>query len=259
MKPWPSELPPLPAATPIDRPVALLLRHAERPPLAPGEHGTDLALTAHGRRCAELLGATLGPRILSISTSPVRRCRETADAIRRSANLDLDIIADPLLGDPGIFVVDPALAWHHWQTLGHQAVLEYLAHAEQPLPGLAPAGHAARQLIAHMARSLDAPPGLHIFVTHDAILYPTVARLLPSRPELHRSPAPLAVTPTRQHPPQPGQAQAPSYPDFLESAALFGPPAAPTLAYRQALTPPILAASDPPAAPPDLFLRPPIG
>lgn len=208
MTPWPAELPPLPAGTPTDRPVALLLRHAERPAITPGEHGTDLALTAHGRRTAELLGATLGPRILSLSTSPVRRCRQTAEAIRSGANLNLDITPDHLLGDPGVFVSDPDLAWTHWQTLGHEAVVKHLAHADQPLPGLASPDKAAHQLAQHMARSLaGSPPGLHVFVTHDAILYPTIARLLP--------------------------APDPQWPKFLESAALDRPITGLAFAYRR--------------------------
>jgi len=196
MTTWPPDLPQLPVGTPTDRPVALLLRHAERPASAPGEHGTDLSLTDHGRRTAELLGATLGPRILTLSSSPVRRCRETAEAIRRGADLHLDITTDHLLGDPGIFVSDPELAWTHWQTMGHEAVVEHLAHANQPLPGLASPKHAAHQLAQHLLQALHlSRPGFHIFVTHDAILFPTVSRIL------------LTVND--------------NWPAYLESAALF--------------------------------------
>ena len=209
MKPWPPDLPPLPEGTPGDRPVALLLRHAERPPIAPGEHGTDLALTAHGRRSAERLGATLRPRILSLSTSPVRRCRETAEAMRRGAGLDIDIVDDRLLGDPGVFVTDPELAWTHWQTMGHEAVVEHIARAGHPLPGLAPPVHAAHQLARHLVRALqDSPVGLHIFVTHDAVLYPTISRLLA------------------------GTYGQPGWPMYLEAAALWGVPPESTIAYH---------------------------
>lgn len=210
MKPWPSELPPLPAATPLDRPVALLLRHAERPPLAPGEHGTDLALTARGLRCAELLGTTLGPRILSISTSPVRRCRDTAEALRRGANIEVDIVDDHLLGDPGVFVLDPELAWTHWQTIGHEAVVEHMAYEDPPLPGLAPAHSAALKLVQHMRLALsDSHAGLHVFVTHDAVLFPLVARVLPS--------------PRHRH----------AWPAFLEAAALWNGNDTPIVSYRR--------------------------
>lgn len=144
MKPWPADLPPLPTATPNDRPVALLLRHAERPPIPLHEHGADLSLTEHGR-------LTGGPKATrpSSSTSPT------------------------------------------------------------PSPGLAP-HEAAYRLAQHIARALvGSPAGVHVFVTHDAILYPTVARLLPDA--------------------------GPRWPDFLESAALYGPATGPTFAYRRGL------------------------
>lgn len=209
MKPWPPELPPLPAATPDDRPVALLLRHAERPSIAPGEHGTDLSLTGSGRLSAELLGATLGGRILSISTSPVRRCHETAEALRRGANIEVDIVEDHLLGDPGVFVLDPELAWTHWKTIGHEAVIEHIAHADPPLPGLAPAHLAALRLARHMNLTLQkSPAGLHIFVTHDAILFPLVARLLTSPNGSHQ------------------------WPKYLESATVWIDTSIPVLAYQ---------------------------
>lgn len=214
MKPWPPELPPLPVATPDDRPVALLLRHAERPSIAPGELGTDLPLTDRGRRHAEVLGAVLGSRLLSIATSPVRRCRETAEALQRGSGLGSAITIDRLLGDPGVYVLDPELAWEHWQRLGHEAVIKHLASTDRPLPGLAPPDEAARQLAWHMARSLiGSPPGLHVFVTHDAVLYPTAARLLP--------------------------AIAPDWPNFLESAVLYGPATALAFAYRRGLRAPL--------------------
>lgn len=209
MKPWPSELPPLPVATPDDRPVALLLRHAERPSIAPGEHGTDLSLTASGRTCAELLGVTLGGRILSISTSPVRRCRETAEALRLGANIEVDIVDDHLLGDPGVFVLDPELAWTHWKTMGHEAVVEHIAYEDPPLPGLAPAHLATLRLAQHMNLALrGSPAGLHIFVTHDAILFPLATRLLRS-PHRH------------------------GWPAFLEAAALWEGTNTPILSYRR--------------------------
>jgi broad specificity phosphatase PhoE len=190
MKPWLADLPHLPRGTPDDRPVALLMRHAERPPIAAGEHGTDLALTDHGRRSAEALGAILGPRLQRLSTSPIRRCRETAEALRRGANVDIELVNDHLLGDPGIFVRDPELAWTHWQTMGHRAVLEHLAWSDRPLPGLARPAAAAHQLALHLALALDdAPQGLHLFLTHDAILYPTFSRMLPSARGRHGWPA----------------------------------------------------------------------
>ena len=51
---------------PHDRPVALLLRHAERPPLDPHDVGLETALTAAGTLQAEALGRTLAPVLKDI-------------------------------------------------------------------------------------------------------------------------------------------------------------------------------------------------
>ena len=216
MTAWPITVPPLPSATPNDRPVALLLRHGERPPITAGSHGADLALTEAGRHTAEALGAVLGRRILGLRCSPVRRCRETAEALRRGADRYLDIVDDRLLGDPGVFVDDAALAWTHWVSLGHEAVVEHLARTEgHPLPGLTSPARASRRLWVHLAGTLDGSvPGLQIFITHDAVLYPALVRG-------------LCLPRDRE-----------TWPNFLEAAALWHDEANnPMLAYRDEAQP----------------------
>lgn len=209
MTEWPSALPALPAALPHDRPVALLLRHGERPAIPAGETGADLPLTPRGRAQAEALGRALRSDLRGLHTSPVRRCRETAAAIRTGAGAPIPIVPDRTLGDPGIFVSDPERAWVHWRTLGHEQVLEHLAWHPSALPGFADPILAARALAAHLLAILDAcPPGLHIFVTHDAILLPALARLS------------SAVSDSTW------------WPHFLEAAAFWRGAGAPELAYR---------------------------
>jgi hypothetical protein len=63
------------------------------------------------------------------------------------------------------------------------------------LPGMADPSIAAHELLSHMLQRLGAQPGLHLFVSHDSIVAPTVARLkgvdLPAdlRPEFLESAA----------------------------------------------------------------------
>jgi hypothetical protein len=156
MTEWPSALPALPAALPHDRPVALLLRHGERPAIPAGETGADLPLTPRGRAQAEALGRALRSDLRGLHTSPVRRCSETAEAIRTGAGAPIPIVPDRTLGDPGIFVSDPERAWVHWRALGHEQVLEHLAWHLSVLPGLADPILAARALAAHLLAILDA-------------------------------------------------------------------------------------------------------
>lgn len=168
------------ALVPGDRAVALLIRHAERPPIAAGEHGNDLALTAAGRAAAMQLGAQLGSRLRSIWTSPVRRCHETAEQLVRGAVVSVDIREDRLLGAPGAFVADPEVAWRNWERLGTRGVIEHLAASDEPLPGLHDPHAAAQRLAARLLDEIDhgGGDGFHAFVTHDSVLAPFVSRML---------------------------------------------------------------------------------
>ncbi|MFE9063569.1 bifunctional RNase H/acid phosphatase [Streptomyces violaceusniger] len=75
----------------------VLLRHGETP-LTPekrfsGSGGTDPGLSDVGRHQAERVAAALAARgtIQAIVTSPLRRCRETADAVARRLGLDVRV------------------------------------------------------------------------------------------------------------------------------------------------------------------------
>lgn len=167
--PWPS--------VPLDRPVAVLLRHAERPPIPPDEAGSALELTATGSARARALGAALGMRLLSLRTSPIRRCVQTAEAMARGARQPLEPALDHTLGDPGVFVADPEAAWQNWVAWGNSGVMRRLASGQQPLVGMHDPDAAAGRLLRHLSDGLHQAPGLHAFVTHDAVLLPFVARL----------------------------------------------------------------------------------
>lgn len=211
---WPVTVPGLPLATPWDRPVGLLLRHAERLPMEPGDPGIALPLTASGRRGAEALGVAIAANLRQIHTSPLRRCRETAAAIcdgARVAHVPLD---DRRLGDPGVFVADDALAWTNWRDLGHASVMDHLAWSDEQLPGMAAPAQAAVQLLDHIVSCLaGATPGFHLFITHDTILFPVVARMLPAANTRHW------------------------WPDFLEAASVWHDAGHHRFAYRQAQIP----------------------
>lgn len=174
-------IPRLDAPIPLDRPVALLLRHAERPDFPPHTPGNDVSLTPAGRHAARTLGEALGARLIGLSTSPVRRCVETADAIREGAGFADAPRFDRMLGDPGAFVEDAELAWSTWLRWGHQAIVAALMAGSRIPPGFADPASAARNLARHVAGSLcDRPPGVFALVTHDVVLAALVARTLGS-------------------------------------------------------------------------------
>ncbi len=101
MTAWPGQVPALPRGTPWDRPVGLLLRHAERPSFADGNPGSEVSLTEAGRKAAEAFGTAIAVNLRGVFTSPLVRCRETAPSICAGAGVEFLPIDDRRLGDPG--------------------------------------------------------------------------------------------------------------------------------------------------------------
>ena len=166
------------AEVPADAPVAVLLRHSVRGPLPRGDAGNAVPLTREGVRLARRLGAVLGDRLHTLHTSPLPRCVQTAEALRSGAEVDVPIVSDRLLGDPGVYVVDARRAWSNWEVLGHEAVVQSLVSGRPTLPGIASPDPAACLLVRHMLAVAGDLPGLHLFITHDFVITVTVARLL---------------------------------------------------------------------------------
>jgi broad specificity phosphatase PhoE len=166
------------ARTPPTRSVALLLRHSVRDALPAGDVGDLVPLTDIGRRLAFEFGTQLRGRLRTLHTSPLLRCTQTAEALAAGAGVELPIIPDRLLGDPGAFVLDGRRAWSNWVNLGHQGVMQHLVTEPGALPGMAKPDEAARFLVQHLLATAVGHPGLHVFVTHDSIVLPTAARLL---------------------------------------------------------------------------------
>jgi 2,3-bisphosphoglycerate-dependent phosphoglycerate mutase len=88
----------------------LLIRHAQAEPLRPSEafdpKDVDLSLTPHGRAQAAALATRLQHReIAAIYTSPLRRTRETADAVAQATGVV--IVEDPRLREVEIAGAGP--------------------------------------------------------------------------------------------------------------------------------------------------------
>lgn len=163
---------------PASLPVVLLIRHSVRGHLSPGDAGYTVPITDVGTALAHDLGSLIGSRLRSLHTSPLLRCIQTAEVLRTGAGQDIAIIQDSLLGDPGVFVIDTKRAGAQWEKLGHEGVMQHLVSQDDPLPGLADPGPAARLLVRHMLAAANGQPGLHVFVTHDSLITATVAQLL---------------------------------------------------------------------------------
>lgn len=163
---------------PSGMPLALLLRHAERPPLPAHAPGNEVALTEAGREASRRLGESLGAQLRALSTSPVLRCQETALALREGSGASCEVVPDRMLGDPGVFVSHPQEAWRSWVGWGSSAIARALMAGAAVPPGFAEPTQAARRLAEHLCAHLPAAPGVHVFVSHDTLLGPFIARVL---------------------------------------------------------------------------------
>lgn len=162
------------AAAPVDRGIAVLLRHSVRPPFEPGDTGYSLSITAEGARLAFELGAMLRGRLRSLHSSPLPRCRQTAEQLAKGSEVALSATPDRLLGDPGAFVVNSEVAGRLWLERGHEWMMNRLVSQRDALPGMARPDVAAKKLARHML-ALAMEPGAHVFVTHDSLVTATAA------------------------------------------------------------------------------------
>ena len=161
------------ALIPDNAAVAVLMRHAEREKFAYGHHGNDIPLTERGKQDAFNMGKLMAGRIAGLLHSPVPRCGETAEHMRRGGNAEISLeeyrglrcdvyVRDfnAALGTLGRLVKEKGfydIFVHRMSTTGNQIPYENFK------PPLAAAGELIRKIF---------PPtgGLQIGVTHDWIV-----------------------------------------------------------------------------------------
>ncbi len=160
------------AVAPLNRGVAVLIRHGDRHHIPQGEYGDECTLTEHGLARAQLLGASLpGPLSPVANSSPLRRCVQTVQAIAAGAGGTIEPTPDPLLGKPGAFVFDGPQAGPMFLERGtRQVVLDLIAGRE--LPGIRSCEAGSARLLTGLLASLPAGPALRFHASHDAIVLP---------------------------------------------------------------------------------------
>ena len=153
----------------------LLIRHSARPPIEPGG-GNDVELLPEGVELAKKLGAHMGERLMSLHSSPVIRCVQTAQAFSEGAGMSLKISKDHMFGCHSVYIEDSKKAGLLWkeEELGHEGILDALVSGKQ-LDGFADPWPSAEKLVRHMREQSRGIPGIHVFVTHDSVLTVTAA------------------------------------------------------------------------------------
>ncbi len=145
----------------------LVLRHSDRFEIATGS-GRDVDLTKLGERRARALGRLLGEQPRWGLTSPLLRCRRTAEAAGFSAR------PSDLLGAPGPFVVDRVVGGQVFSRHGAAAVVRAQLRGET-WGCMRPLADGSAMLLAELRRELAAREGTGLAVSHDAIVMPFVS------------------------------------------------------------------------------------
>ena len=159
------------ALAPHQDDVAIILRHAEREYIPAGTFGEKVTLTAQGVSTAEELGSVLARRgPVSITSSPVLRCVQTAGAIWRGGGQAGATTLDWRLGDPGPFVVRAEESGKLFLQVGILEIVRRQLSAAGPLPGMRETTEGIELLLGLTAHNLDQQGRLSIYVTHDSIL-----------------------------------------------------------------------------------------
>lgn len=158
----------------------LIVRHAERPLIADGEVGNDLGLTEAGVQATRDFAGTLDEEVVSIQSSPILRCMQTAQLIADAHGYARESIkTSRLLGDPGFFIADADLAWQSWLSRGSETVNAHLLSGSETWPGFINFDDAVEDMLNQIRAALSSySHGLAIWVTHDTILATLASRLL---------------------------------------------------------------------------------
>ena len=166
------------AMVPKEADASLVIRHAEREDIPAGTFGHDVNLTTEGTRAAEELGTALSEyRALTVVSSPVPRCVQTAEAMLRGAGSTPQVVTDSRLGDPGAFVVDANAAGPLFLELPIPEIARRQLQDGTPLAGMRPTSEGVEILLELVTSALKKNGRLHVFITHDIILSVFVAAL----------------------------------------------------------------------------------
>lgn len=157
-----------------EAPHILLLRHAERYPVADGDDGGDVDITPHGVEVATQLGQQLKQRLQWANSSPLFRCHRTINVCQEAANVKLSIEDDHLLGNPGPFVVDRVKGGKFFAELGTEEIVRQFVGGRN-FDGMKTAVEGTQLFSDHIKSLLKERQGLGLMISHDAIIIPMLA------------------------------------------------------------------------------------
>ncbi len=149
--------------------IAVLIRHGERFEIKSSEFGNEILLTEKGKFDSEELGkALLNYPVRKIYTSPIHRCVQTAEYIKKGLNKNVEIVVNDELGNPGFHILDAKIAGETYLRDGFKKVFNDF------ISGKTPEGWASAEYLQTHAldflKSKTENFGITFFVTHDCLI-----------------------------------------------------------------------------------------
>jgi broad specificity phosphatase PhoE len=151
----------------------LLIRHAEKSLV--GEQD----LTYQGLVDALNYGVKLKQRGVDfdeIISSPVKRCVQTAEKVIEGMGAKLKVQQSPLLGHPGIFVIDTEKAEKIFDQLAVYEVINLLVKREK-LQGFLSIDKAAKIMVNEIQEKISSGKSI-LYISHDTVIMPFIAYIL---------------------------------------------------------------------------------
>ncbi len=149
-------------------PRALLLRHSDRYDIPQGNSGSEIPLTPVGEMRARELGEHLGEPLTWGMSSPLLRCRRTAEL------MGIKPTSSHHLGAPGPFVVDRKVGSKVFGEVGTPGVV-YAQIRGETWNCMRDLDEGARLVWKLLQNSIHQHSGTGVAVSHDAIVMPFIA------------------------------------------------------------------------------------
>ncbi|MGP1475423.1 MAG: histidine phosphatase family protein [Treponema sp.] len=159
---------------------AILIRHSKRTEFTDVRNHGSAFLTEEGIFIAENYGAELasqGLKKIKCFSSPVKRCIQTCNAIKKNFTNSGEVKLSDVLGEPGPFVYGDAI--ESFEKLGTVGVIQELL-AGKNLPFIRSAGEGSKILMDFIRENTvdNDEQTVSLFVSHDAIVIPLLNFLL---------------------------------------------------------------------------------
>mgnify|MGYP000932916289 CR=1 FL=1 len=159
---------------------AIIIRHAEREKQQELFPDNETHLTKQGIETSKMLGQKLLPfQSFRFFSSPAARCRETAKAIMLGRNLDYPLEESCMLGKHGPFVINSSRTGEEMKKLGKDFIKAWFSKELEESIILPPNKGTDAFLEWILPKMEEVSNGLDIYISHDLIITPIIASLLP--------------------------------------------------------------------------------